>query len=284
MCLLNLQSTHADQTNILAYYDAQTNLLILQDVFVSGRDYQATLQNLGQYVFKIKDLQEINTNQLNSQAYYNETIQILTIPYIQIQGLTQTYNVTLHLKDDGLFYLNKSTEVPQSGSHSSKFSNEPLRVEKCDPSKGPIYPKGTPVTGGNIGNIGPGGGIIFAPGLEVQPKDASAGGETCRSLKWSNSECAAPDGSIQHFYKWEEAKKVANSYGAGWHLPTQDELILLCQQQSIIGGFDVNSGYYWSSSEFGTDSAWIEYFFNGYHGPDYVDYSNLVRAVRDFSY
>ena len=153
----------------------------------------------------------------------------------------------------------------------------PIKVlEQCNPTKGPIYVKGTLVKGGVVGSLGPGGGIIVAPGLEVQRKDAHRGGETY------NDQYRYTDNAIQHFYSWTEAQAVAQSYGAGWHLPTKDELSLLYQQQIIVDGFDGDYSFYWSSTDLSVSVAWFQYFCSGSQYCVSKAYRHLVRAVHAF--
>lgn len=141
------------------------------------------------------------------------------------------------------------------------------------------------ITGGDIGKTGPGGGVIFAPGLEAQRKDANVVIPGQRTYTYNgstyNSDNSYKDGYGQVVYNWDTAKEVATSYGAGWHLPTKEELNLLCQQQSVVGGF---FGVYWSSTEYSADYAWVQGFSFGNQGyyHKYSGYSSLVRAVRAF--
>jgi hypothetical protein len=79
---------------------------------------------------------------------------------------------------------------------------------------------------------------------------------------------------------WCEAKQACSAYGSGWRLPTKDELNLLYQQKSVVGGFF--SLNYWSSTEVDSYYAWLQLF-------DYDTRLNLtkncmlpVRAVRTF--
>ena len=66
-----------------------------------------------------------------------------------------------------------------------------------------------------------------------------------------------------------------------WYLPSKDELNKVYIANTAIGGFE--SQYYWSSSEFDTNNAWMHYFYNGYQG-GYGKVSSFihVRAVRAF--
>jgi hypothetical protein len=74
---------------------------------------------------------------------------------------------------------------------------------------------------------------------------------------------------------------VLNGYDV-WFLPSKDELNLLYQQRTLVGGFGVDG--YWSSSEDQSSTAWRQYFYDG----DQNDYSKKggkqVRAVRAFNY
>ena len=65
-----------------------------------------------------------------------------------------------------------------------------------------------------------------------------------------------------------------------WFLPSKDELNEMYQNKSKIGGF-ANSGY-WSSTEYDSDYAWIQYFSNGGQGSPYKSGSANVRSVRAF--
>ena len=87
------------------------------------------------------------------------------------------------------------------------------------------------------------------------------------------------------------AKTYIQTLGAGWYLPSIDELILLyynrytAQKGLRTGGNTLlnPSGYYWSSTEVGSNNATVFSFHYGYIGPSYLktDMSN-VRGVRAF--
>jgi hypothetical protein len=67
-----------------------------------------------------------------------------------------------------------------------------------------------------------------------------------------------------------------------WRLPTKYELneMYVNLHQQGLGGFA--NGSYWSSTENGSASAWIQYFYNGAQFSDGKNYFNFVRAVRAF--
>jgi hypothetical protein len=69
------------------------------------------------------------------------------------------------------------------------------------------------------------------------------------------------------------------TYG-DWYLPSKYELNLLYLQRNVVGGFAFD--YYWSSTENGTNVAWGQDFFNGFHSNDNKGNGYYVRAVRAF--
>jgi len=79
---------------------------------------------------------------------------------------------------------------------------------------------------------------------------------------------------------WDEAKKACKNLGDGWRLPTKDELNLLYENKEKIGGFA--NGFYWSSTEYGGNGAWVQDFLYGYQNTNGKSGSNYVRAVRAF--
>ena len=76
----------------------------------------------------------------------------------------------------------------------------------------------------------------------------------------------------------ENAKKACASLGAGWRLPTKDELNTLFEKRDQIGGFSYTD--YWSSTEYNNYNNWRQNFFNGYQ--EFVGKNGKckVRAVR----
>ena len=73
----------------------------------------------------------------------------------------------------------------------------------------------------------------------------------------------------------------SNTYD-DWYLPNKDELNLMYQQETAIGGF--TDDYYWSSSEDidNVSGAWVQYFANGNQYYNDKTSPTYVRAVRAF--
>jgi len=70
-----------------------------------------------------------------------------------------------------------------------------------------------------------------------------------------------------------------------WYLPSKQELNLLYKQKTVIGGFNITSGIYWSSTESSTTpgtSAWEQEFRFGAQYEDDKDLPNQVRCIRKF--
>ncbi len=143
-----------------------------------------------------------------------------------------------------------------------------------------------------------GGGIIFYVDGTMQHGLIAAASDQSIGLQWYNGSYVMTDtrktavGAGQANTTEIVTVQGAGSYAAklcddlvlngysDWFLPSKDELNLLYQQRSAVGGF--SSDYYWSSSEFGNDNAWYQpktgTSFEGSNKSNHY----RVRAVRVF--
>jgi uncharacterized protein (TIGR02145 family) len=162
----------------------------------------------------------------------------------------------------------------------------------------------------DIGDVGPGGGIIFyrsdvgftmtddnskAHYLEVATQNITS------SLAWStklrteyNISIPGTGTAIGTGRKNTElilakdvnapAAKACSNLSAGekndWFLPSKDELEQLYKNKNIIS--DAAAKFYWSSSEQSIAVAYAQNFSDGKQSPDYKDSKNLVLAIRAF--
>jgi hypothetical protein len=150
-----------------------------------------------------------------------------------------------------------------------------------------------------IGKTGPAGGIVFhvtdggRHGLEAAPVNQSEGVLWCSSFtdiatiqNLDTIETVDPNtAAIIDVCGESTAAGVASGYEGpngittGWYLPNKEELNLLYLQKVIVGGFA--SDNYWSSSEFDSNFAWIQFFVNGFQSVGWKGSHGIkVRAVR----
>ena len=82
---------------------------------------------------------------------------------------------------------------------------------------------------------------------------------------------------------WEEAKRACNELGSGWRLPNKQELKEIYEQLHEKGQGNFKAAYYWSSTEYGFDYAWLFTFANGdansSSGKNLAYYVRAVRAI-----
>jgi hypothetical protein len=78
------------------------------------------------------------------------------------------------------------------------------------------------------------------------------------------------------------AAKICNTLSLNgyddWFLPSKLELDLLYQQRAVIGGFTIYG--YWSSSQHGSGTAWVQYFNDGTKATTNKSDGYRVRAIR----
>lgn len=166
---------------------------------------------------------------------------------------------------------------------------------------GPVGPIGLPGLAGApvlVHFIGEnyGGGIVFAVDTEGQHGLIAATADQSPGIRWSNGNTetkAVRDGVNAGGYNTERiainergsyaAQLCAIYQGGGyadWYLPSKAELNLMYQQKGVIGGF--TEIIYWSSSEADANTAWTQWFSDGFQAADVKSATLGVRAVRSF--
>jgi hypothetical protein len=161
----------------------------------------------------------------------------------------------------------------------------------------------------NIGDVGPGGGLVFlkSAGLtyEMAPRTWS-GAPADPALKWcddADSDVVGAMGTaigsgatnttaMMTACPSGGAGNLARSYNGGgltdWFLPSKDEMNALYSYRSSIidtDTFGFADANYWTSSQFNTPFAWAQFFVNGSQatgGKDTVDPATRVRPIRAF--
>lgn len=160
-----------------------------------------------------------------------------------------------------------------------------------------------------IGDIGPAGGKVFyvdsrGHGKEAKLKDAdnspgsvnvnTNGGIILEPAKFiggttRNKADGSPyknrDGSLQYFWTWYDAvNMIPRKYGAGWRLPTKEELNLLYLNRASVGGLDGDYTEYWSATSLSSNStnAWYQVFGTGRQLTYSKTGGGVVRAVHEF--
>ena len=193
-------------------------------------------------------------------------------------------------------YIKNKPSIPTAadGSETKVTAGTNISITGSGTETSPYTISTTPLTIGQAYQ----GGIIFwldgtgQHGLIAATTDQSTG------IQWYNGTYtvtnAVRDGIGAGMYNTERiiANQTTGSYagqlcanyqGGGygdWYLPSKYELNLLYSQKTAVGGFA--SAWYWSSTEYGYDVAWEQYFGdgtqNGYGKNDTV----YVRAIRAF--
>jgi hypothetical protein len=87
-------------------------------------------------------------------------------------------------------------------------------------------------------------------------------------------------------FTWCDAKAACTTFESNgyrdWFLPNKEQLNQLYLNKLAVGGF-VDNHYYWSSTEYNEDIAWLQNFTNGTHYVISKTYGlDRVRAVRAF--
>lgn len=152
-------------------------------------------------------------------------------------------------------------------SESSRNSGNTKNIDNDNQNKTEkeIVPDSVVQSSLKIGDIGPGGGLVFY----IEGNRAYECSEVLGKRKWS------------------EAIILCSEYRGGgyddWYLPNKDELNYIYQNLRKPGKISGDS-WFWSSSAYSSSYAWLQRFSDGYQDYTNKNHSSSVRAVRAFSY
>ena len=207
-------------------------------------------------------------------------------------------------------------KIARSGKYPAKTSTK-IITRKSSPTTTTLAPTTTTTTLApvlyNVGDTGPGGGIVFYDAGSVQSwgrflEAACAGWQNnCDGTTadpratWGcyGTPITGADGLVIGTGEQNTTAIVNGCTDAGiaadladdyshntlddWFLPSLDELnqmyTNLHSASTPLGGFSTED--YWSSSDY-VGQAWYQYFGHGYQGGFYKDYQACVRPVRAF--
>jgi serine/threonine protein kinase len=79
---------------------------------------------------------------------------------------------------------------------------------------------------------------------------------------------------------WYDAQNACKKLGAGWRLPTEEELEEIYLQLHKLGEGEFKLANYWSSTEYDNDTAWGFNFNTGDASSGYKSNKFFMRAVR----
>ena len=87
-------------------------------------------------------------------------------------------------------------------------------------------------------------------------------------------------------YWWKLIKEKRDSQGLKWFMPSKDELDIMYDNRTVITGqggdaFKTDT-WYWSSSEYSSNSTWRQHFSNGnqdYNAKTYAYPCRLLRRI-----
>lgn len=188
--------------------------------------------------------------------------------------------------------LYKDSAHPQCASIARPFAcSNGMLVGHGDPYQDYRHPSCTAV---NIGEAVPAkSGAVYIGNLGenhlyLSPADDS----TSIAWKTENSVTANTQSDIDghvNTYNMNNsmhpaAKLCAQKSPAGtWYLPAKDELAVIWENRTAINlpakGLN-HSTYYWSSTEYGNTTAWVQRFSDGSQNTNFKNNTSRVRCVR----
>lgn len=162
-----------------------------------------------------------------------------------------------------------------------------------------------------IGQTGPGGGIIFYDKgvfsngwrfFEVAPSGWFGGSDDprlqwgCRGVDIRGTGREISHGTmntniiLENCNESDAAARKASSYAPvvngqrvnDWFLPSRSELNMIYRNLHLQGIGNMNPSLYWSSSQVNAGFAWVQNFSNGSQNTDFKSEERRVRPIRKF--
>ncbi|MFH1961570.1 MAG: DUF1566 domain-containing protein [bacterium] len=204
-------------------------------------------------------------------------------------GDTFKFTVTVRLKIQSVTTYNPYREKMKGLQGEEQQVSTSLEKDEAIPPK--------PAVSHTIGEHY-GGGIVFWVNKSGQHGLIAATADQSTGIQWCNGAYTITNADRDDVYAGQYntkciiAKQGNGNYAAqicaryrgggysDWYLPSKYELNLLYLQRSVVGGFADN--YYWSSTEYNSNYAWLQFFYFGYQYYFNKDYTYYVRAVRAF--
>ena len=291
-------------------YSIVAGLLMTASVFAQAPEkmsYQAVIRNSSNALvvsskvgMKISFLQKTDTGTVVYVETQTPTTNVSGLVSIEIgSGAVVSGNFTNINWANGPYFIKTETDPSGGTSYTITGTSQLLSVPYA------LYAK----TAGNVlsHSVGDkfGGGIVFYVYDDGQHGLIAALADQSTGIRWYGGSytntCARGDGvgaglkntaiiiANQGSVDGNSfAARICNEYSVtvdgvmygDWYLPSKYELNLLYAQKTVVGGFAFN--FYWSSTEFGSASAWNQNF--GYGGQGVYSKGNAfyVRAVRAF--
>ena len=252
---------------------------------------------------QVKSLSNVATTNSSGVKTWSKTGSCVLSPTSKPTKLTMGTGVSCTL----------TLKIARSGKYPAKTSTK-IITRKSSPTTTTLAPTTTTTTLApvlyNVGDTGPGGGIVFYDAGSVQSwgrflEAACAGWQNnCDGTTvdpratWGcyGTNISGADGTVIGTGEQNTTAIVNGCTDAGiaadladdlvlgdqsdWFLPSKDELNQMYIQQTAIGGF--SSDIYWSSSEYDDTIAWSQGFIGGYQSLNFKDDTYYVRPVRAF--
>ena len=280
-------------------------LLLTMSVFAQAPEkmsYQAVIRNTSNNLvtttvgMKISILQATATGTAVYVETQNPTPNTNGLVSIEIGGGSVVSGTMAGINwANGPYFIKTETDIDNNTSYDVTSTSQLLSTPYAlfAKSAGTSTPSGFTHYLGEAFN----GGIIFylykgSDGLEhgliVALTESTAQWQSSATLVNANR---TEDGAFNTALMTNSpAATYITGLGAGWYLPSIDELGLLyynrysVQKALRAGGSTLlsNTAHYWSSTEYGASNAYSFYFYGGYANYNTKTVTSTVRGVRAF--